>query len=341
MRYASLCAVVVVFLALTGFFFHRSWVEREKQYAIALASTAPADQALPALERCLERDPEDAEILKAIVGIRIQIDAPFNDTDSYLNRWIAVSPQDVEAHRARIVVMMQYKRFDEAIASAERVVGLVPAEREVRTLLASLYLKLGRWDDAVREYRLLLESGAQPEVRIRLAQAELERGHREAAMAAIEQALQHNPQSAEALFLRGMAEFQGGDYSAALATFQHCRRATPNELEPVLYHLALCLEHLGRTKEAQTAFTELRFYQDAKNIAAIAPLRPDDLDLPMRSAEAWLAVGKPDAAEKVLQDALRRSGHNRKVFLALATCYDALGRAEEARQARQKASQSP
>src|SRR6266540_1594183 len=121
MRYASLCAVVVVFLALTGFFFHRSWVEREKQYAIALASTAPADQALPALERCLERDPEDAEILKAIVGIRIQIDAPFNDTDSYLNRWIAVSPQDVEAHRARIVVMMQYKRFDEAIASAERV----------------------------------------------------------------------------------------------------------------------------------------------------------------------------------------------------------------------------
>jgi Flp pilus assembly protein TadD len=123
--------------------------------------------------------------------------------------------------------------------------------------------------------------------------------------------------------------------------FQRCRPTTNSERELVLYQVGQCLDRLGRADEARKALVDLTALQDARHTTAAAQQRPDDVDLQIRAAEAWLAVGQPDGAIKLLQDFINRSGRNRKVLLALAASYDALGRRDDARQARQDAERSP
>jgi Flp pilus assembly protein TadD len=341
-RWFAVATLMLFFLA-GGYFGYRSWVHSEKRAALALAASAEPDQAIAALQRCLERDPEDPELLKAIVDLMVRNNWPIVDTEPYVNRWIAASPNDIEAYLIRIQAHTLLDRNDEAIRDARRVLELAPQKLEPRMLLASLHAKTGHWDDAAEEYRRLVDKGAPIEASIGLARAELERGRRREALLILDGVLLAQPQSFEAQVLRGRALILEGDFVAALATFQQCRPPSGEfkNREIVLFYLGQCLERLNRAGEAKTIHAELRALQDAKALTLAGSQRPDDVELQTRVAQACLAAGIPEEALKVIDRSLERFGSNRKLLLAAADCYEKLGRRDDARQARLEAEKLP
>jgi tetratricopeptide (TPR) repeat protein len=174
-----------------------------------------------------------------------------------------------------------------------------------------------------------------------LARAELERGHTAEAIAALERVLKEHPQSTEARMLRGLIDFQSEKYASALMHFQKARPTTSSERVFLLYHIGVSLDRLGRVEEAKQAFGELRAVQSANRHGDDARQRPDDIDLQIRAAASYLAAKQPDAAYRLIQDALARTGGSRRLLLAMAESCDALGRTEEARQARLDAERAP
>lgn len=335
-------AVATVIAAFIGVEFYRAYAHSaERRQALTQAAASPGPEAISSLERCLDHNPTDAEVLRAIVEVMIRTNAPVTTTQAYVDRWVAANPDDPHAHRARMEAMILMSRFEEAIWSAQRVLELAPERADVRAALGSLYLKVGRWDEAAREHQRLVESGATTMALIGLARAEMERGRRPQAIAALDRALRDNPQSTDARMLRGLVEFQAGDYQSALNQFRLCRPSSPNEQELWLYHMCLCLDRLGQTEESKRVHAELRAMQTAIRHGDDARQRPQDVDLQVRAAESYIAAKQPELAYKIVQEALAHCERSRKLLLALASTCDAVGRADEARQARSDAEQAP
>jgi tetratricopeptide (TPR) repeat protein len=333
------------FVAAAGYFGARTWSRAaERREALALAETGPTETALPALLRCLERDPDDAELLWAVVKLKIRTGAPVADVEPDLDRLAKLIPDDPAVFRTRLDLYRRLGRHADAFAAARRAVELEPNDDRLRGELAGVALSAGRFDDAADEFRRLLAAGSaipRHELQTGLARAAWELGDAAEAARLIEQALAAAPDFPVALTLRGMIHSQAGEDEAAIAVFRRVRPSSPGEQEIVLYHLALSLNRTGKTDEAKKSFTELAAVQNAVRFLTDARQRPTDLGLQVRAAEALMAANRPDDARQVLEEALSRLGPSRPVFDALVVCYDRLGRPDLARATLEKARQLP
>src|SRR3954468_10251881 len=72
------------------------WQDRsaERRDALAEARMGSREKAIPALQRCLERDPDDAEVLAVLVGAMTAAGKPNAEVEPYLDRWCKLRPDD-------------------------------------------------------------------------------------------------------------------------------------------------------------------------------------------------------------------------------------------------------
>src|SRR5262245_10147660 len=332
-------------LAAAGYFGYRAWSRAaERREALALAEKGSSDAALPALVRCLERDPDDTELLWALVKLKPRTGAPVTDVQPDLDRLARLTPDDPAVSRARLELYRRLGRHEDAYQAARRLSELDPGDDRLRVELPGLALAAGHFEEAARLFGQLL-AGRSPvprfELQTGLARAEWELGHTAEALRLVEEALAAAPDFPVALILRGMIHSQGGEDEAAVAVLRRVRPGSPAEQEIVLYHLALSLGRLGRSEEAKKAFAELSAVQNAVRFLTDARQRPADAGLQVRAAAALLAADRPDDARRVREEALGRLGPSRPVLETLATCYDRLGRPDLANSARDKARQLP
>lgn len=315
----------------------------ERRDAIALAASGSPADALPALLRCLERDPSDPALLQAVVEAQIRAGVPVPDVEPFTTRWCAASPDDPAAFRSHLDVMRRLRRYDEALAAAERVLALAPNDDDARATAASLYLTLGRYDDAVREFTRLLSTSRGPQAGLLtgLARAECERGNRPEGVRLLDRALAEAPDFTPALVLRGTAHYQSGEYDQAVVVLRRARPASPAEAQMVFYHLGLALDRLGKADEAKKAFADLARAQEAVRFADDARQRPGDMALQLRAGQALLAAGYPAEAAQVLDAAAARNGPDRTLLTTLAECQERLGRPDLARETRARAARLP
>lgn len=339
---------VLAGLGIAAYFALRSHPQPDdRAAALELARTAAPADALPALRRALDAHPEDPELLKAVVQALMASGALVADVEPYTARWCAASPDDPAAFRARLSTALRLNRHAEALAAGERILALAPDDT-TRAIVADLYLMLGQYDGAAREFARLLDTpitGSDPAVRARvltgLARAEWEQGKRAEAVRHLDQLLAENPTYAPALVLRGTAYYEDGEYAAAVAVLRRVKAADTRDREAALYALARSLDQLGKAAEAKQAFAELAAVQNSARFMSDAQQRPDDMGLQVRAGETLLAAGQPDEARLVLEAAVSRLGPTRPALTALARCYDQLGRADLARQTRTRADGLP
>lgn len=315
----------------------------EKTAALKLANTGEAGEALDALKVALEKHPKDAELLRAIVRVMSRSGASAVEVEPYLKRWCDAAPNEPEAFRTRMNVLNHLKRQNDAIEPAEHLLQLQPDDNEVRTQLAGLYLAVGRFDDAARECRTLIEKarGSQPDLIVGLARVEAARGNNTEAAKLLDQVLVQMPENTSAILMRAIVYQQTGDDAKAIEWLGRVRARDPHERVLQLHHLGQSLARSGKTDEAKKTFDELLAVQNALAYAIDARLMPENVAMQTRAGRAMLAAGWPEEGIKLLEESLQRLGAERTMLLALAECYEKVGAKLPAEAARNQAAKLP
>lgn len=145
-----------------------------------------------------------------------------------------------------------------AAAEFERIIALRPPEPQGSTAhydLALAYANLGRSDDAAREFRaaIALDSGFLAAM-ANLVAVDLARGDLREARAVADRYVRLAPESARALYSRGIVALRSGDAATAREDFGKLLHINPS-YAVAHYDLALAEEKLG---EYEAAERELR-----------------------------------------------------------------------------------
>jgi Flp pilus assembly protein TadD len=111
--------------------------------------------------------------------------------------------------------------------------------------------KAGQLDSAALEARKALSMDEKClNARLLLGKVEIERGSNSAACAELKKAIAQAPQSAEAIYLLGVAQEKSGHLDDALASYRQAYQLDQSNLAPVSA-AAEVLVRMGRTREAQ------------------------------------------------------------------------------------------
>lgn len=193
-----------------------------------------------------------------------------------------------------------------AIARIEQQLAAHPEDGRGWEIIAPVYARLGRWDDAARAYRaamLILGSTPQRQEAYGEARVHAARGGvDDEARRAFEAVLKSDPKAPKARFFVGLAAEQRGDIKGAIDIYR-----------------ALVADHpdLGWTRAIQTRIDILR----RPEAAAVAGAPPQDQNAMIRGMVASLAAK------------LAQNGKNPEGWLRLVRSYSVLKEPEKARTA--------
>lgn len=175
------------------------------------------------------------------------------------------------------------KDWKAAAAEFNRIVALNPPEPKGSTArydLAIAYANLQRNDDAARELRaaIALDSGFLAAM-ANLIAVDLARGDLREARRMADRYVALAPDSARALYARGIVALQGGDAATAQQDFGKLLHANPS-YAVAHYDLALAEERLGRfdaaERELRTALALAPAYARARFALGVVLLREGD-----------------------------------------------------------------
>lgn len=338
LRFVILLGVVGVPLALGGAHIYRSTVRAaEKREALELAASGSIEEARAALLKCLDREPDDPELLKGLVETLVRAKALAPEIEPYAARWSRAQPDDLAALRIHLRCLQQLQDFEQAVRVSERIVELTPDDAAARQTLCMQYLAVGRFDDARRECLRLLEGGSRAELQLLRGRIELGRGDLPAAATALDSVLTATPDDSTALLFRGTVHVRAGEFPQAIALLKRAKPQDDALRAARLNELGLALSRSNHPDEAKAVFEELKRFQEAAQLAAIARTQPKELALNVRAAQALLVTNQPEDARDLLQASLRQSGDDRAALMLLADCQARLGQNDLARQARERA----
>lgn len=151
-------------------------------------------------------------------------------------------------------------------------------------------------------------------------------GRRTEAVAALSTALQASEHFLEAYYVRGQILFEDGRYADALADFSACARLRPSLAEVQLRLGVSALEHWNRSGRREAALLETA----AAALTAAVDADPREPRRRLLRARAWAGLGKAEAAEKDLAEAVALSPGALDVLLLRAELHEGAGRWAEA-----------
>jgi len=280
---------IIVLASLIGL----GWVRS----GLAGAETAPADRAILAAQRLLQRNPYDATAYYRLGDAYIQKAresgdvASFSRAEGALQKSLALAPQHSGATRHLAYVLYSVHEFGKAASLAAKAIELDPTDGHAYGVLGDAQLEVGNYEQAEAAYRRMVERETDLHAWSRLAGLKSVRGDPAGAIAILARAVEDGKANrrpresvAWAQWQLGAEHFAIGDLKAAEARYLDSLASYPN------YHRALA--GLAQVRAAQKRYAEaVDLYQKA---LAIIPL-PDyaaalgDLDV---------AMGHPDAAAR-------------------------------------------
>ncbi|MFI5395216.1 MAG: tetratricopeptide repeat protein [Candidatus Binatia bacterium] len=159
-----------------------------------------------------------------------------------------------------VVTVRRNRLFADDRTLFEATVRISPFCREARTALGDVYLRAGRSDDAIEQYRMALVSRPDrasyvvlPKVLINLGMAQLARGDFSAAEDAFAQAHQLQPGLLHPLFGLGIADLGLGRATAAVGWLEQAYAIDPADPD-ITFNLALGYDRSGRASDAAAMY---------------------------------------------------------------------------------------
>jgi putative PEP-CTERM system TPR-repeat lipoprotein len=180
------------------------------------------DDAVDFLEKAIAARPSDGALIGALSSLYVRTGDPAK-AEAMLNVRLKANPTDIASRSALASFYLEQKKYDDAIAEYTRVVAERPADATALNNLAWLYQQKGD-----------------------LAKA---RGLAEQATAAV-------PGAAETEDTLGWILLAQGEFGKAL-TYLNAASLTAPKNPDIQYHLAVALNRLGRTADAQATLEML------------------------------------------------------------------------------------
>ncbi|HZP79672.1 MAG TPA: c-type cytochrome biogenesis protein CcmI [Pseudolabrys sp.] len=222
---------------------------------------------------------------------------------------------------ARRQPLQENRSIESLIAQAEAQIERHPNDGRGWEVLAPIYLRLGRFDDAVKARRRSLElNGETPERQADLGEALVAAANgivTAEAKAAFDKALASDPAELKSRFYVGMAAEQDGRRDEAAKIWQGMLDGAPRDA-PWVPAVRQALAHIGITAEGSADAKAAEPGPSAGDVAAASSMSPAEREQMVRGMVARLA-------EKLQQDGSDVDG-----WLRLIRAYVVLGDRDKA-----------
>lgn len=263
-----------------------------------------------------ELQPDSALAWNLLADARLRL-GDYAAAAAALDRALAAQPDFAPAlvTRARLELLEQRDQ-EAALATARSLQARYPDQDGGHLLEGEVYLRSGRFADAVVAFRAALAQTSRPGTVLRLATAQWSAGDREGAIGSLGEWLEAHPQQVPVRLELARMLVQAGRMEQAVTHYEKAAELDPGNID-ALNNLAWYYQETGRPEALAIA----------ERAAAAAPGRPEVAD-----TLGWILVlngqaerGLPHleaAAAKLPQAAVRYH---------LAVAYSTVGRREEAR----------
>jgi predicted Zn-dependent protease len=328
----SIVAVLAVGLVLR-WQWNRMVARADRERALELAGQGRFADALPLLLNALENNRDDREVVRALALAHLAGGGVSLEAETYLNRWCALDPNSLAAHKLRMELSARLFHRDQALADGLRVLELSPDNDEVRRAVVWMLMAVGRLDDARRECTRGLQSHpGDPEYRLIQARLAYLRGDIPEAVALLDGLLAQVPNNPGAALFRATLHLEANQPEQAIPLLRVAvsSEPDPNERQSARYQLSQALNRLGRTEEADAMLGEFQRIKNAERLATDAEQQPNDLEIQTKAAEGLLAVGEDRRGVQLLQGVVRRAPQHPAANRALADYYERHGQTEAA-----------
>jgi putative PEP-CTERM system TPR-repeat lipoprotein len=233
-----------------------------------------------------------ANHIRAVIALKQQ---KYQDAYNYADRVLAVDPERLSTLLVQGASAYAMGRLEQAYSALNRYVNAVPDDRIGRKLLASVYMDLGRADDAYTVLAPIAEDPVaekDPQLLNLVAVAALQRGDMDTGRRYLQKSLAASPESAAAITQLGLTEISLGNINEGLDELRRAVALDPSAHDKRMI-LALHLIKLGRWDEATV---------EAK---AVQKAKPDKAQGFILEGVIHAAQGHEDAAKEMFTTALK------------------------------------
>jgi len=262
-------------------------VARAKK-GIDLGESGHCAEALPALKRSLPRI-SDSETKRKIGLTGVHCAMTLNDPNSavdFLQMLTRDFPEDPE-----VLYVAVHAYSDLSALTSQMLARNAPNSAQAHELLAESYETQGKWDEAEKEYRAILEHNPKlPGIHFRLGRLLLSKSNPGPAVAdeakrEMEQEIQIDPSNAGAEYVLGELARQNQQWSEAISRFSQAAKLDPQFGEAFL--------GLG-----VSLISEKRYPDAIAPLETAVRLEPRNPDAHYNLATAYTRAGRKQDAEK-------------------------------------------
>jgi len=168
----------------------------------------------------------------------------------------AAQDAELDSLLSRALVLHQSGDLEGAAALYVQILRVVPRASRVRSNLGAAWAGLGRYEDAIDQYRQALAQEDDPSIRRNLAVALVRTGQIRDAAAESERALLSRPDDRDALLLLADCRIRLGETQAAIDILKPAAAAAPDD-KALAYLLGTALLDANLTGEAQIVMDRL------------------------------------------------------------------------------------
>ncbi|MCB1888655.1 MAG: PEP-CTERM system TPR-repeat protein PrsT [Rhodocyclaceae bacterium] len=341
-----------------------------KEFSRARSAGYPEEQIVPSLALALLKSGDAAALVEKFASTRLQ--SPEANADLLAIRGDALLQlgqfdQGRAAYDSALSIAGEHPRAKLGLARlaanggdlagarsiVESVVSAHPDLAEGREILAAIDMAEGRTEDAIAQYRAVIEADPkQPANHFRLISLLIQNGQVDAAKAALaEMKKATGGRQVYALYLQAYLDYQEGNTEAAAANINKVVGAVPDftaarllagavslnrqDYNQALQHLGVVLsvdsQHALARRLAGTAHLMAR--DPAKTLELIGPLlsaSPNDSNVQMLAGQARLALGDFDGASAAFEQAVSQRPEDAAARVRLGVSRLGSGASEQA-----------
>lgn len=220
--------------------------EAQEQYKAVLAKEPDNERAIIGMEwinrdltpllRRLEKqvadDPKDAKARRRLAGLYYDAKR-FWDAEQQVNILLAESPDDKQLQSFLADIKARAKAYRSAgLDSLQRDVATQPENKALRMKLADELAGIGRHDEALSHYNMLLQQDPEnTEIQLKIVEIYLAQGKMKEASGVLQKIADNNPGNFEYRFRLAQTLSWMGDYDGAMREYDAAMRINPNSIE--------------------------------------------------------------------------------------------------------------
>ncbi len=275
------------------------FVEAEFNLALAYHRKYGTEREIVQLARVLVIDPRNI-LARNTLTRRLEETGKFDEALRMALETIRMAPESAEARLFAGKGLLNTGDIPGAVEQLESAILADPSLLEAHHHLAVAFLKLGRKDDASREFdkaeslREMQHASIAASIQMSQVNARLEAGDTSGAISVLRQVIKAKPRWADARITFGRILSMSGDASGAFEQFEEAVRLAPDDFDAV-YGLAYLNAKKGALRKAIPLFLRAR------------EVRPSSVEVHYNLGSAYLSEGYAPLATKEFRMAVSLS----------------------------------